>query len=63
MPGNFTRQIESFSDSVRRNLAPEVTGEDGLRALSVILAAYESFSRRCFASPGRGSAREGNGEH
>lgn len=62
MPGNFTRQLESLADSVRRDLAPEVTGEDGLRALEVILAAYESFRSRRFVSLKRGRSFEGADE-
>jgi predicted dehydrogenase len=47
-PGNFALQMESFASSILRNEEPEVTGEDGLRALSVVLAAYES-ARTCQA--------------
>jgi len=41
-PGNFGLQMESFANSILRNEEPEVSGEDGLKALQVILAAYES---------------------
>lgn len=51
MPGNFTRQLESFAHSVRHDVEPEVTGEDGLRALEVILAAYDSFAKKRFVGP------------
>jgi UDP-N-acetylglucosamine 3-dehydrogenase len=42
-PGNFSLQMESFANSILRDKEPEVTGTDGLKALQVILAAYESF--------------------
>ncbi len=42
MPGNFALQMESFVDSIRHDRDPAVTGKDGLSALRVILAAYES---------------------
>ncbi len=41
-PGNFGLQMESFVNSILRDEEPQVTGLDGLRALQVILAAYES---------------------
>jgi len=43
MPGNFALQIESFANSLLQGRYPEVTGMDGLKALQIILAAYESF--------------------
>lgn len=46
MPGNFAMQMESFVRSIRHDEAPAVTGEDGLAALRVILAAYESAARQ-----------------
>jgi predicted dehydrogenase len=36
------RQVADFVDAVRNNRAPAVTGEDGRRALELILAARES---------------------
>lgn len=42
-PGNFGLQIESFANNILRDDEPEVTAADGLTALQVILAAYESF--------------------
>ena len=42
-PGNFGLQMESFANSILRGEEPQVTGADGLKALQVILAAYESF--------------------
>jgi len=45
-PGNFSLQMESFADSILRGEEPEVTGNDGLRALEIILAGYESFEKR-----------------
>lgn len=43
MPSNFGLQMESFARRLQKNENPEVTGIDGLKALQVILAAYESF--------------------
>jgi predicted dehydrogenase len=43
MPGNFAMQMESFADAILEGKNPEVMGCDGLRALQVALAAYESF--------------------
>lgn len=42
MPGNFALQMESFVNAIEAGKPPEVTGEDGLKALQVLLAAYES---------------------
>ncbi|MBN1677729.1 MAG: Gfo/Idh/MocA family oxidoreductase [Candidatus Thermoplasmatota archaeon] len=42
-PAQFGLQIDSFARSVRDDEAPEIAGEDGYRALQIILAAYESF--------------------
>ncbi len=42
MPGNFAMQMESFVDSIINDRKPAVAGEDGLKALKIILAAYES---------------------
>jgi len=41
-PANFRLQMESFVGSILRNEEPEVTARDGLKALQVVLAAYES---------------------
>ncbi|MGQ9581680.1 MAG: Gfo/Idh/MocA family oxidoreductase, partial [Armatimonadota bacterium] len=38
--------IESFARSIAENKPVEVTGEDGLRALEVVLGAYESANSR-----------------
>ncbi len=46
MPGNFTLQMESFVDSILNEREPAVTGKDGMRALKIILAAYESAERQ-----------------
>jgi UDP-N-acetylglucosamine 3-dehydrogenase len=43
MPSNFALQMESFSTRLQRGDDPEVAGVDGLKALQIILAAYESF--------------------
>ena len=42
-PGHFGLQIESFANCILTNGEPEATGIDGLKALQIILAAYESF--------------------
>lgn len=46
MPGNFTLQMESFVQSILTDTAPAVTGEEGLQALKIILAAYESAEKQ-----------------
>jgi predicted dehydrogenase len=38
--------VNEFINSIRENRAPSVTGEDGLRALEVTLAAYESARKK-----------------
>lgn len=42
-PSHFGLQIESFADRLLSDEEPEVTGEDGLKALQIILAAYKSY--------------------
>lgn len=44
-PGQFGLQIDSFARSVIENGEPEVTSNDGIMALRVILGAYEGFKR------------------
>lgn len=46
MPGNFAMQMESFANAVMNNEEPEVSGLDGLNALKVLHAAYESFETK-----------------
>jgi predicted dehydrogenase len=46
MPANFALQMESYAMRLQKGLAPEVMGSDGLRALQVILSAYESFETK-----------------
>jgi UDP-N-acetylglucosamine 3-dehydrogenase len=46
MPGNFAMQLESLVRSVLNDKEPEVTGLDGIKALQVLLAAYESFETK-----------------
>ena len=43
MPGNFALQMESFAKRLIQGEEPEVTAEDGMKALQVALAGYESF--------------------
>ena len=42
-PRHFGLQIESFANSILHSEEPEITGMDGLKALQLILAAYESY--------------------
>jgi predicted dehydrogenase len=46
MPGNFTLQMDSFVDSILKDREPAVTGKDGMKALKIILAAYESAEKQ-----------------
>ena len=47
MPGNFALQMESFARAILEKKSPEATGYDGLRALEVALAAYQSYETQC----------------
>jgi predicted dehydrogenase len=47
MPGHFALQMESFARAILDNKSPEATGYDGLRALEVVLAAYQSQETQC----------------
>jgi UDP-N-acetyl-2-amino-2-deoxyglucuronate dehydrogenase len=38
----FERQFRDFGDAIKAGRAPSVSGEEGYRALEVVLAAYES---------------------
>jgi len=49
-PGNFGLQMESFANSILLDEEPEVSGIDGLKALQLILAAYESFETQNIVS-------------
>jgi len=51
MPGNFTGQLEAFAECVRQDSEPEATGDDGVRSLAVVLAAYRSFEEKRFVAP------------
>jgi len=46
MPGNFAMQMEAFIDRLFHGEEPEVTGSDGIKALQIVLAAYESFETK-----------------
>ena len=46
MPGNFALQMQSFVDAILNDEEPAVTGEDGMGALQIILAAYESAANQ-----------------
>lgn len=52
MPSNFALQIQSFARSIQQGEEPEVTGRHGLKALQVLLAAYESFETQKVVSIG-----------
>lgn len=41
-PAQFAMQMESFVSSIRENQPPEVTGQDGVKALRALLAVYEN---------------------
>ncbi|MBW1711535.1 MAG: Gfo/Idh/MocA family oxidoreductase [Deltaproteobacteria bacterium] len=41
-PGHFGTQLENFAQSLAKKEEPPVTGHDGLKALQVALAVYES---------------------
>jgi len=43
--GSFNAQNQAFIDAVIKEIDPPVTGTDGLRAVAIALAAYESASR------------------
>jgi len=42
---NFARQAQSFLTAIREDRPPEVSGEDGLRALEIVHAIYSSAER------------------
>jgi len=46
MPGNFALQMQSFVHNILNNEEPDVTGEVGMKALQIILAAYESAEQQ-----------------
>jgi predicted dehydrogenase len=50
MPGNFAMQLESLAQSVLNDTEPEVSGMEGMKALQVLLAAYESFETKKIVS-------------
>ena len=44
MKGSIGEQIADFVEAVQNNKEPQVTGEDGKKALEIILAIYKSAS-------------------
>lgn len=46
MPANFATQMASFADSIVHEKPPAVTGDDGMRSLKIVLAAYESAEKQ-----------------
>jgi len=50
MPGNFARQMAGFAASIRDARPPEIAASDGLEALRVVLAAYESNEKQAVIS-------------
>jgi len=46
MPSQFALQLESFAKRIGEGKEPEVTGTDGMKALQVLLAGYESFETK-----------------
>ena len=43
---SFSKEIDSFLDSIIKNRTPPVTGEQAKESLRLILAAYESYKRK-----------------
>jgi len=43
---SYQKQIEDFCQSILKDKKPSVTGQDGLKALEVVLAAYKSAKER-----------------
>ena len=44
---NFDREmIAAFMDSIVQNRKPDISGEDGYKALEVALAAYQAIKKR-----------------
>jgi predicted dehydrogenase len=46
MKSGWIREIEHFVECIHNNLQPQVTGEDGKKALEMVLAAYTSQETR-----------------
>ena len=47
MPAQFAAELASFVTSIREDTPPEVTGDDGRRALAAVLGAYRSMETGC----------------
>ena len=43
---NYLKQLKAFCESVSESTTPKVTGEDGLKALEVVMAAYKSVNEK-----------------
>jgi predicted dehydrogenase len=39
--------LEDFADCIIHDRPPSITGEDGMRAIEVFLAAYKAIRERC----------------
>jgi len=46
----YQKQIEDFCQSIMKDKDPSVSGEDGLKSLEVVLAAYKSTKERRWVS-------------
>jgi len=44
-PAHFAMQMESFARAIKADKMPAVTGEDGIKALRVLLAIYQSAEK------------------
>ena len=51
-PGHFGLQVETFARNIINKEKPLATGEDGLRALEIVLAAYESAEKKAVVPVG-----------
>ena len=47
MPAQFAAEMASFVKGIQEDSPPEVTGDDGRRALAAVLGAYRSMETGC----------------